>query len=92
MIIKGLVSKAPKKKKKPKDKKEETKRSEEKEEESSTQKKSNEIKEGETLQGLKDENAQLKAELDKMKLKEVNNEANKPSSKQAEWGSQRSRQ
>ena len=36
-------------------------------------------------QGLEEENAQLKAELEKLKIKEVNKEANKPSSKHAEW-------
>lgn len=36
-------------------------------------------------QGLEEENAQLKAELEKLKIKEINKESNKPSSKQAEW-------
>ncbi len=48
------------------------------------------VKEGEPeeqlpLEQLQEENAKLKAELHEIKLKEVNKEANKPSSKQAEW-------
>ncbi len=34
---------------------------------------------------LEEENARLKAELEKIKIKEVNKNANKPSSKQPEW-------
>ena len=38
-----------------------------------------------TLEQLQKENAKLKADLHDIKLKEINKEANKPSSKQAEW-------
>ncbi len=36
-------------------------------------------------EGLEEENTRLKAELEKIKIKEVNKNANKPSSKQPEW-------
>jgi transposase len=84
LIIKVLVSRVPKKKA-PKDKEEKPKRQKDTEEESSIKEPSSRTEERAKLHGLEEENAQLKAELEKLKIKEVNKEANKPSSKQAEW-------
>ena len=83
LIIKVLLSREAEKKRS-KDKKENSKLPKEPEEESRITESSNKTEERGN-QVLEEENAQLKAELEKLKIKEVNKESNKPSSKQAEW-------
>jgi transposase len=83
LIIKVLLSRVPEKKS-PKSSKKGPKSPEESEKESVIKEPENKPS-GSVKLGLEEENAQLKAELEKLKIKEVNNEANKPSSKQPEW-------
>ena len=80
LIIKVLTSRSPKKKS-PKDKG----TSKEGKEEASIKELSSTTGEFTNLEELEKENERLKAELEQLKIKAVNRETNKPSSKQPEW-------
>ncbi len=78
LIIKTLVNRVPKKRT-PKNKEKS------KEEEVPPKELLEATQERTKLEELEEENERLKAELEALKIKAVNRESNKPSSKQSEW-------